>query len=67
MKKQFRSKDEKRQFMADLLVALAEDVKKGKYEDDGCGVNPDNSFYSLPDVLSDAEAGYVPNDHPELC
>lgn len=67
MKKQLNSLQEKRQFIADLLVKLSQDVTAGKYGEDGCGANPDNRYYGLPDVLSDAEAGFVPDDHPELC
>ena len=66
MKRQFHSPNEKKQFIADLLIKLAKDVEEGKYGEDGCWPNPYNRYYSLPDILSDAEAGFIPDDHPEM-
>ena len=62
MKKQtlmkFRSKREKRAWLAALLKQLSQDLLAGKYGADGCAANREG--YCVADVVSDAMSGYAP-------
>lgn len=54
----FKSKTEKKEWLAKLLEKLAKDVRGNVYGEDGCGINPEG--YGLSDVISDAMDGHEP-------